>query len=342
MLDITQQAELKDLLNQKLKIVLITHTNPDGDAIGSAMAMYHYLRKKGHIVTAMVSNKFPEFLNWLPDSDKMIIHEQQPKLLKAALLDSDLIFCLDFNALNRSGSIFDLLQVNTSKRVLIDHHLEPEIASFDYILSNTKASSTGELVFEFIHLMGDSALMDEKIAACIYACIVTDTGSFSYACNNGTTFNVVAELINHGIDVEKIHRQIYDTFSENRLRLLGHAISERMIVWPNFHTAIIYLTREDLHDYNYQVGDTEGIVNYPLSMKKVNMSVLITEKDKKVRMSFRSKGSFDVNLFARKYFNGGGHRNAAGGNTSLNVEQSIEKLKEAIASSSGALNYTEA
>ncbi len=341
MLETSQQAELKELVNTPCNIVLVTHTNPDGDAIGSAMAMYHYLKKKGHRVTPMVSNRFPDFLSWLPDSDQMIIHEQQPKLLKAALLAADLVFCLDFNDLSRTGSIYDLLKVSDKPRILIDHHLDPVVEDFDYVFSTTNTSSTGELVFDFINLMGDATLIDKNIASCLYACIVTDTGSFSFACNNGKTFSVVAELIKQDIDVEHIHRLIYDTFSENRLRLLGHAISERMIVWAEHHTAIIYLNKEDLRHYNYQVGDTEGIVNYPLSMKKINMAVLITEKDKKVRLSFRSKGSFSVNLFARKHFNGGGHRNAAGGNTSLSIEQTISKLKEAVASSSHELNYSE-
>lgn len=339
MLDTNKLSELKKLIQQPRKIVLITHTNPDGDAIGSSLAMYHYLRRKGHTVTSLVSNSFPDFLAWMPGSDKMVIHETQPKLVKAALLDADLVICLDFNALHRMGSIYDLIKVNKATRVLIDHHLEPELENFDFIFSHTDTSSTGELVFDLIALMDDKSLIDKQIAECLYACIVTDTGSFSYACKNSKTFRVAAELSDTGIDVEHIHRLIYDTFSESRLRLLGYAISKRMIVWEELHAALIYLNKEDLNEYHYQVGDTEGIVNYPLSMNKVNLAVLITEKDKKVRLSFRSKGKFNVNLFARKYFSGGGHRNAAGGNTSLTIEQTIVDLKKALQAHKAELNY---
>lgn len=340
MLTVTEISRLKLLLNKKSRIVVTSHNNPDGDAVGSILAMYHYLNKIGNTVNMIVPNAFPEYYDWLPDSNKIIIYEKESKLAQNLLKEADIIFSLDYNAINRLGALADIFRNTTGKRILIDHHIEPEKEEFDYCHSSTDTSSTGELIYDFITKMDDEKLIDKKIAEAIYTCIVTDTGSFSFSCNRPETYIITSNLITCGVDAVKIHKLIYDTFTENRLRLLGFAISNRMLVFEELHTAIIYLTKSDLREYNYQVGDTEGVVNFPLSMAKINMSVLITEKDNNLRMSFRSKGDFSVNELARKHFKGGGHRNAAGGKSSEKIDDLVERIKNVVKSYKEQLNYT--
>ncbi len=339
LLTLDQVSSIQSLLSEKRRIVLTTHTNPDGDAIGSSMAMSRYLRKKGHDVIAIVPNQFPGFLSWIPGVGEMLTYENKAKACQLALREADLVFCLDYNALNRVGTLTDILKKTEAPRILIDHHIDPETASFKYCFSTTNTSSTAELVFDFMELMGDTDLIDKEIAECLYTGIITDTGSFSFSANNEKTYRVTAELIHHGLDALKIHRLIYDTFSEDRLRLLGHAISNRMVVWDELKTALIYFDRNDLKEFNYQVGDAEGVVNFPLSMEKINLSILITERDKKIRMSFRSKGDFSVNQLARQYFNGGGHKNAAGGTYFKSVPETIKAIKHILSECKEDLNY---
>ncbi|MCF6342544.1 MAG: bifunctional oligoribonuclease/PAP phosphatase NrnA [Bacteroidales bacterium] len=335
----TQISGLKQLLSKRSRIVLTTHTNPDGDAIGSTMAMFHYLRIKGHEVTAMVPNSFPGFLGWTPEVEKMLVYTNQPKDCQQALQEAELIFCLDYNGLSRTGVLTEFIKKSEAPRILIDHHIEPETESFDYCFCTVNTSSTAELVYDFMELVGDNVLLNREIAECLYAGIVTDTGSFSFAANSERTYHVMARLIRSGLDALKIHRLIYDTFSENRLRLLGHAINNRMIVWDDLHTALIYFDKGDLKQFDYQVGDAEGIVNFPLSMEKINLSILLTERDKKVRISFRSKGGFSVNLLARKHFEGGGHQNAAGGNFYESVPDTIRAVKKILGAYKEELNF---
>lgn len=339
MLTTKQISELKILLDSKKKIVITSHNNPDGDAVGSSLAMQRYLFKKGHDVSAVVPNMFPGFLSWLPGSDNILIYSKSAKEVQQKISEAEIIFCLDYNAINRFGPAAEIIERSTAKRVLIDHHIDPQVDEFDYCYSTVNTSSTGELVYDFIEMMGDSDLIDKEIAETIYAGIVTDTGSFSFAANNVKTYLVTAKLIEKGVDAEQVHRLIYDTFSEGRLRLLGHAISKNMLVWDDLNTAIIYLSKEDLIRFDYKVGDVEGVVNYPLMMEKVNMSVLLTERDNTIRMSFRSKGEFSVNQLARNHFKGGGHRNAAGGRSFKSMEKTIEELQKVLPAYKDALNY---
>jgi phosphoesterase RecJ-like protein len=339
MLEKLQIDEIHQFINNGSKIAITTHTNPDGDAIGSSLAIFHYLRKKGVDVKAIVPNKFPSFLHWLSASNEMIIFESDAKKAKSVLQEADLIFCLDYNSFSRVGAVSDDLKNSKGKKILIDHHISPELECFDYVISDVNASSTGELVFEFMISMGDETIIDRTISESIYTGIITDTGSFSHSCNNAKTYEITAQLVKNGVDAKKIHGLIYDTFSENRLRLLGYAINDRMLVWEEMRTALIYLNKEDLRKYDYKVGDTEGLVNYALSMDKINMAVLVTEKDKKIRMSFRSKGDFSVNDLCRKHFNGGGHRNAAGGNMSKPIMEVIDEIKSVVKDYKEELNY---
>ncbi len=340
MLKDSEISEVRILLKQEKNIVLTAHTNPDGDAIGASLAMYHYLTKLGNTVNMIVPNSFPEYYSWLPDSGEILIYEKQSKLCQSLLKEADIIFSLDYNAIGRLGAVADIFRNTTAKRILIDHHIDPEKESFDYCHSTVDVSSTGELVYDFITKIGDEKLIDKKTAEAIYTCIVTDTGSFSFSCNRPETYIITSKLISLGVDAQKIHKLIYDTFTESRLRLLGYAISNRMIVLEELHTAIIYLTKSDLKKYNYQVGDTEGVVNFPLSMAKINMAILITEKDNQLRMSLRSKGDFSVNELARSHFNGGGHRNAAGGKSTEKVDELIERIKMVMEDYKDQLNYT--
>jgi len=339
MLNTEELKELNAILSGHKRIVLTTHTNPDGDAIGSSMALYHYFEKKGHDVSAIVPNDFPSFLSWIPGSEKMIIFEKDAKQAQKLLDQADIIFCLDFNALSRVGSMTETLKKAKAPMVLIDHHVAPELESFDFVHTTIHISSTSELIFDFISKMNGLEVLDKKIAECLYTGIITDTGSFSFAANSSNTYRITAELIDRGLVPDKIHKLIYDTFSENRLRLLGYGISNRMLVWEGLRTALIYYTAEDLSKFNDQVGDTEGVVNYPLSMEKINMSILLTEREKNIRISFRSKGDFSVNDLARNHFNGGGHKNAAGGKSFVSMEQTIEKIKTVVETYRKALDY---
>jgi phosphoesterase RecJ-like protein len=339
MLNSKELKELKSFLSMPKRIVLTTHTNPDGDAIGSSMALYYYFLKKGHIVSTIVPNDFPAFLSWIPGSEKMYVFEKNAKAVQQLFEEAEIIFCLDFNALSRVGSMTETLKKSEAPKVLIDHHIDPELESFTFIHSTVHISSTTELIYDFISKMNDLDLIDNVIADCIYTGIVTDTGSFSFAANRSKTYRITADLIDRGLVPDKIHRLIYDTFSENRLRLLGHGINSRMIVWKQMHAALIYFTLDDLENYNYQVGDTEGVVNYPLSMENINVSVLLTEREKNIRISFRSKGNFDVNELARKHFNGGGHKNAAGGKSFVSINETIESIKNVLDKYKKQLDY---
>ena len=319
---------IKELISQSKKIIITCHANPDGDAIGSSLAMYHYLKKKELEVYVIVPNRFPSFLSWLPGNEEIIFYNESKIRSKSLIKEADLIFCLDFNTLKRLEGLRSPVEKSEAKKILIDHHLQPNREQFDYIRSRTTTSSTAELIYEFIFEMGDQALLNKEIAECIYTGIITDTGSFSFACNHESTYLVTAALINLGVDGEYIHRLVYDTYSEDRMRLLGYSLSNKLIILKELHTAYICLSKEDLNRFNYQVGDTEGLVNYALSIKGVHLAILITERDSFIRLSFRSKGSFSVNELASKYFKGGGHRNAAGGNSYISMDKTIEKLEK--------------
>ncbi len=338
MFDPIKIKNIGDLLAESKKIALICHKNPDGDTIGAALAMYHYLSLKGYDVNALVPNDFPDFYRWLPGSEKMHIYNREAKYVRQCIAEADVVFCLDFNSLDRSGNMADALVKTMAVKIMIDHHQAPS-DEFDYCFSVVDTSSTGELVFEFIEALGDREMIDLNTAMSLYTCIMTDTGSFSFSCNHARTYEIVADLIRIGVDADKVHKLVYDTYSENRLRLLGFAISSRMLVWDELHTAVIYLSREDLKQFDFQIGDTEGVVNYPLSIAHINLAVLMTEKDDIIRISFRSKGDFDVNVFARKHFNGGGHCNASGGNSKKSLTATLDGLKETLVQYKSALNY---
>lgn len=318
------------MLSKSNKILVSTHTNPDGDAIGSSLALYHFLRGIGKEAYLIVPNLYPEFISWLPGNDDILVYERDRDKVKAALNQIDTIFCLDYNAINRSGIMQDVLKASEAVKIMIDHHPEPAKEDFDHLISTTEISSTSELLYDVLHALDPDFQITKDIASALYVGIMTDTGSFSFACNRPETFQVTAKLLETGIDGEWIHRKVYDTFSENRLRLLGYSLSDKLVVMSEYATAYIALSREDLRRFDYQVGDTEGLVNYALSVEGIAMAVLLTERKGRIRLSFRSKGNFSVNDVARKHFNGGGHRNAAGGDSYDSLENTIAKLNSLI------------
>jgi phosphoesterase RecJ-like protein len=323
-----KNSNFKDIIGEVKKhhkILITTHANPDGDAIGSSLALFGYLKMKRHEVYVMVPDPDPAFLHWMPYHENLLVFSKDRENCLKVIEESDLIFSIDYNTLDRLEEATEFVQNAQGKKILIDHHKEPD-SSFDWMISDISVSSTAELIYDFIIASGDRDLIDADIAACIYAGIVTDTGSFSYSCNNEKTYQITAHLISAGIDGEHIHRMVYDTYSEDRLRLLGYSLSDKLVVLPESHTAYISLSRDDLQRFNHQIGDTEGIVNFGLSIKDINLAALFMEKEGLVKISFRSKGSFSVNELARTHFDGGGHNNAAGAYSYVSLQETINKF----------------
>ncbi len=321
----TDFKNIADRVARPSRILITTHTNPDGDAIGASLAFYSYLNKKNHQVQVMIPDQFPEFLAWLPGCENILVYSRETEQCKAEIQSADIIFAVDYNnfeRLNEAG--IKVLETNALK-ILIDHHLNPA-PHFDLKISISKTSSASELIYDFIEAMGDKHLLDKGMAECLYVGIVTDTGSFSYSCNYVKTYLTIAELYRLGIDGEYIHRLVYDTYSESRLRLLGHSISDKLTVLHECHAAYIVLSQEDLDHFNYQIGDTEGVVNYALSIKGINVAALFMERDNIIKVSFRSKGSFSVDKLAREHFGGGGHRNASGANCTTTLKETVLKF----------------
>jgi phosphoesterase RecJ-like protein len=331
--------EISKLLSTPSRIVITSHFNPDGDAVGSALALYHLLSRSGQQVNVVFPNDFPDFLKWIPASSDAVIFESDTQKAGSLLQSAEIIFCLDYNAPNRVDSMENELVAAQAIKILIDHHPNPDIAAFRYVYSQVSASSTAELVFQFAEAVGLKKFFNTDAAKGLYAGIITDTGSFSFACNSPVTYRIMAELVELGVDAEQLHRLIYDNFSESRIRLLGSALGEKMVVLPEFHTAFIPLTKRDLENFNYKVGDTEGIVNFPLSIREINLSIMLTERKGLIRLSFRSKGNFPANQIAREYFEGGGHKNAAGGNSFLDMEETIKKIMQILPLFREQLNF---
>ncbi|ESU28839.1 hypothetical protein FLJC2902T_14360 [Flavobacterium limnosediminis JC2902] len=318
---------LKELLASPKKITIIPHRNPDGDAMGSTLGLYHFLLQKNHDVTVIAPNEFPDFLAWLPDAEKVMIFEKDMQNCTEKLNQSDIIFTLDFNALHRVG---DFMQVTLEKLdktfVMIDHHQLPSDYA-KYTFSDTGYGSTCEMVYHFIHQLGGENLINKTVATCIYTGIVTDSGSFRFPLTTSTTHRVVADLIDKGVENPRIHNLLFDTSSYNRLQLLGRAL-QNMKLLPEYKTSYITLSQEELDMFGYTKGDTEGIVNYGLSLKGFDFTAIFIENKEEgvIKISFRSQGAFDVNQFARTHFNGGGHINAAGGKSDSSLEATVQEF----------------
>ena len=327
MLSTNQIAELKNLLSQPKRIVITTHKNPDGDAMGSSLGLYHYLIQKGHKVTVVTPTPYPQFLYWLPGNNAVVVFPENKAKSKDLAKEAEIIFCLDFNNLDRLDEFMPIIKNTAALKILIDHHLEPDTFP-NYSFSEIKASSTCELVYDFICLLNDKDLLNKDIAECLYTGIMTDTGSFKFSCTSPHTHLVAAHLMDLGINHTIIHNNILDTNSLDRLRLLGYSLSEKLKVMPEFHTAYIALTKLELEKYHYKTGDTEGFVNYSLSIDNIKVAGLFSEKDNMIKISLRSTGNFSVNDICRKYFKGGGHQNAAGGMSKLSLNETLKQFED--------------
>jgi len=313
---------LTQLLNTRPKVVIISHPNPDGDSIGSSLALQNVLRKKGIQADCLVPNHYPGFLAWLPGISDIVIIDRKADLARRLVNEAGLIICVDFNSFNRLKEYQRIFENHHAKTLLIDHHLEPD-ETYDFMFHTHEVSSTSELVYNLLILSGYGDAIDLDVAVNLYVGIMTDTGSFSYSCNYISTYVVTAELMKYGIDAQKVHNLVYDMFPESRMRLLGHLLHNCMVVKHEFRTAYMYLTLADQKAFDFQVGDAEGIVNYALSIEGIRFAAFFTEKHDVVRLSFRSKGVFSVNLFARKHFDGGGHKNAAGASYYRKLDEAL-------------------
>lgn len=319
---------LKTLLFKPKKIFITTHPRPDADALGSSLGLANYLKKYGHDVTVVTPTSYPQFIAWMKGNEEVIIYKGNETIAKQKLDEANIIFCLDFCNLNRIDELGDLIREKKNiPKVLIDHHIDPEkFAEFE--LWSSDASATAELIYDFIIQMEDDDKIDVDIAECIYAGIMTDTGSFRFPATSPKVHLIIAELIKKGVENAKIHRLVYDNNSETRLRFLGHCLSNLLVVRQDLGAAYIAISLNDKKKYNAQLGDTEGIVNYALSIKGIKFATMIKEEEGIVKFSFRSVGDFSVNEFARDNFNGGGHKNAAGGRSDLSFNDTIVKFEE--------------
>ena len=325
---IEQNIALKSLLENPQKTVIVPHKSPDGDAMGSCLGWKILLEKIGHTATVISPDHYPNFLKWIPGSDEVLIYEDSPEVAQKHLLQADSIFVLDFNSLKRIGDMGDFIGDCKAKKIIIDHHRDPEDFA-DLLISYPEIGSTCELVYHLISTMGQSDLIDKNIATALYVGILTDTGSFRFPSVTPTTHKVVAHLIECGAEHSEISNKIKDTASLGRLQLLGIALNNLHYI-EDLRTAYITLSTEELNSCNYQKGDTEGFVNYGLSIEGSVLAIILIENKQEgyVKMSFRSKGTFSVNDFARTHFNGGGHHNAAGGRIEKSLVETVEYLLE--------------
>jgi phosphoesterase RecJ-like protein len=317
---------LRDFLSQPRKISITTHQRPDGDAMGSSLGLYHYLINKGHDVRVIVPTEFPAYFNWMPASAEVLVYPEKKAESDEWLQTSDLICCLDFNTLSRIAPVDEVVKAAAKPILLIDHHLMPDV--FEWMLHDITACSTCELVFRFIHLMEENPVITEDMAFCIYTGILTDTGNFQNGATNKAAFEISARLMESGLKVQLVQEQLNQSGTESKLRFIGNALLNKMIIRTDIGLGIIVVDRKDARTYNLQAGDTEGLVNYPLSIREIEVAVLIKEEKDITKLSFRSKGTWDVNQFAREHFEGGGHRNAAGGKSILRSELIIKKVTE--------------
>lgn len=330
----------RSIIDRSERFVITAHKSPDGDAVGSSLALFHYLKKRGKLVDVVLPDHFAEFLEWMPGTDQIVFFDTDSAQAKEKLASADVIFCLDYNDLSRTGALRPMLEqyVETKTFILIDHHQHPD--SFpEVLISDTSSCSTAQLIYRFIEHLGDRELIDAQIGACIYCGIMTDSGSFRFPSVDPETHTIAADLIQRGVDHAEIHRNVYDTNLLDRLRLVGFALSEKLVVIDELHTAYISLSAEELLRFNYRPGDTEGLVNQALSIKGVNFAAFIREGSSEVKLSLRSKGAFRVNEVAHEHFNGGGHHNAAGGAMEASLDEVVAKFKSILPAYREQLNY---
>jgi len=324
-------SELFSLLEQQPKNVVITfHQKPDADAMGSALGLYHFLIQLGHTVTVISPTNWAGFLSWMPGCKKVLDYEMQTTKATIVLDKAEWLFCLDFNTMERTRKMAGKLSSLSCTKILIDHHQEPQVDIFDYGISDVNKSSTAEMVYDFIIESGHADKINENVSECLYAGVMTDTGSFRFNSTTASVHKMVADLKERGLKHSQIHENLFDNFLESRFRFFGQVLLNRMEIFYEYNTALIAIPQSDLIKYNVKTGDTEGLVNFPLSIHGIKLAAIIIDRGDERKSSFRSKGGFDVNTFARKYFNGGGHVNAAGGRNTEPLDEVVRKFKVAI------------
>lgn len=316
--------QMKELLASPRKIVITTHQNPDGDAMGSSLALFRAMRALGHDALVITPNAFDHFLAWLPDADTCLDGKKFPTEAAQHFKDADIICCLDYSALKRAFGLQEMIATSTATKVMIDHHIDPEDWP-DLLFHVEGISSTAELVYRLLLQLGHSELIDKGTAECIYTGLMTDTGSFRFSSTTSDVHRIAADLLDRGIEVGRIHNLVYDNFNESRNRFLGYLLHKKLKVLPELNTAYITISKHDIRRFKVKTGDTEGVVNYTLSLKGIHFGVLMKETPEGTKMSFRSIGSFPCNEFA-SHFGGGGHHNAAGGKANLNIEETEQKF----------------
>ncbi|GAB2604552.1 DHH family phosphoesterase [Spirosoma areae] len=307
-------------------VLITTHQNPDADAMGSSLGLAGYLRKKGHRVTVVTPTDYPQNLHWMSGNDDVVAFDEKIRVSINQLFEqADVIFCLDFSSLDRIRELAPMVRQSRARKILIDHHLEPESFA-DLALWDAGAAATAELVFRLIVEMGDKHLIDGSIAECLYSGLMTDTGSFRHSNTTGNVHRIAADLVDLNIDVSSIHRRIFDNVSLDKFRLLGYVLNDKLKVLPEFRFAYITLTDAELKRYRSKTGDTEGMVNYALAVEGVVVAAILIDRNDEIRISFRSVGNFSVRDLASKHFDGGGHRNAAGGRSKRSLAETEQKL----------------
>ena len=332
-------TEFYPLLSTPKNVVITMHQKPDGDALGSTLALSHFLRKLGFSTHVISPTNWASFLGWLPGCKEVIDYETDIALSTSLIDGADLIFCLDFNVFTRTKNMAPLLEKSNATKVLIDHHEEPQKEAFRYGISDTNKSSTSEMVYDFIAGAGYAGWIDVDMATCMYTGIMTDTGAFRFPSTKASVHQIVTHFKQIGLDHTAIHERVYDSFCETRLRFLGNALLNRMEVFYQYNTAIMVIPRTDLVHFNTQTGDTEGLVNYMLALEGIKFAAIVIDREANARKwSFRSKGLFDVNKFARDHFSGGGHKNAAGGISSEPLEVTVKKFKQVLKDYEGELS----
>lgn len=332
LLTAAETESLRSLILSSDNIILCCHRSPDGDALGSLLGMAEFLRQQGKVPVAVVPDAYPDFLQWLPGTERIIRYDKHKSFVDELLASADLVFCLDFNTYSRTDDMADTLAASPAKKVLVDHHLNPDIDT-ELCVSHPEACSTCELVFRLIWQLGNFDMMTRKGAVPLYCGMMTDTGGFTYNSTRPEIFFIISQLLTKGIDKDKIYRNVYNNYSEWRMRLIGYVLNEKMVVMQEERAAYFVLTRDDLKRFHYIKGDAEGLVNMPLQIKGLRLSISLrqdTEKDNLVWVSTRSVDNFPCNKLAEQYFNGGGHLNAAGGRLECSVEEAEALVRKAV------------
>ena len=327
-----QLARLSQLISDAETILITCHKSPDGDAIGSSLGLADYMRHLGKEPVVIVPDQYPDFLMWLPNTEKIIRYDKQRDKADLLFKIADLVFCLDYNAPSRVDEMEEALVSSPDTRVLIDHHLNPDVPA-DLIISEPEASSTCELVFRLVWQMGAFPTLTKQFAVPIYCGMMTDTGGFTYNSSRPEIFFIISELLTKRIDKDKIYRNVYHNYSESRIRLMGYVMYEKLVYMPEYNAAYYTLTKDELKRFRFIKGDAEGLVNIPQQIKGLRLSISLredTEKDRVVWVSLRSVDNFPCNLMAEEFFNGGGHLNASGGRLNCSMDEAVKIVKDAI------------